>query len=399
MKKGLPPRARVDGRREAREARVAAEQVGEQLRDRPPARAGRAGSAGSRTACIHAARYSGRKFRIRRPRAAGQRIHPLREEGLARGVDPVQVLDQRHEVLRARTGRRRPGRSCAARRTARAGFASGSICGAGRSGSGTPKNSNMTGSTSRKPSSRSSRRPAMRSRDGAVVVALVDAEVGTEDLQDRQEREVLAVRHGAALEHGEPVRAAALGELEAEAALAGARLGDDADHLAVAGLRLRERRLERAQVRVAADEAGEAARARDVEARARRAEPAQLEHGHRARRRPSRRRRRGRRARSSPRRARRWRRSGSRCPARRAPPCAARARRCDPARCSPCAGRRRSCRRRPRRSGGPCASRSRGRGCASPRARSARARRAARARRSRRAARGPRARSARRRAP
>ena len=48
----------------------------------------------------------------------------------------------------------------------------------------------------------------------------------------------------------------------------------------MAGLRLRERVVERAQVRVAAHEAAEAARAGDVEARARRAEPAQLEDGH-----------------------------------------------------------------------------------------------------------------------
>ena len=98
--------------------------------------------------------------------------------------------------------------------------------GAGRSGSGTPKNSNITGSTSRKPSSSSSSRPAMLLAHGAVVVALVDAVVGAEYLEDRQQRQVLAVRHGVRLRSPPvPLRAAALGELEAEPALAGAGLG------------------------------------------------------------------------------------------------------------------------------------------------------------------------------
>ena len=66
--------------------------------------------------------------------------------------------------------------------------------------------------------------------------------------------------------------AAALGELEAEPALARSRLGHDADDLAVAGLRLLQRRLQRRHVGVAADEAREAAAPRDVEARARRAD-------------------------------------------------------------------------------------------------------------------------------
>ena len=62
-------------------------------------------------------------------------------------------------------------------------------------------------------------------------------------------------------------------ELEAQAALAGARLGDDADDLAVArACACASAASSVAHVGGAADEAREAAGARDVEARARRAD-------------------------------------------------------------------------------------------------------------------------------
>ncbi len=83
------------------------------------------------------------------------------------------------------------------------------------------------------------------------------------------------------LEDLEPALAAALAELVAEPALADAGLGDDADHGPVAGLGSLQRALENGHLLVAADEAGEAALAREVEPRARRADPRQLEDSHR----------------------------------------------------------------------------------------------------------------------
>ena len=62
-----------------------------------------------------------------------------------------------------------------------------------------------------------------------VPVPLADAEEVPEQLQDRDERDPLAVRDAARLVRGEPARAAALEELEAEPALARPRFRDDAD--------------------------------------------------------------------------------------------------------------------------------------------------------------------------
>ena len=83
----------------------------------------------------------------------------------------------------------------------------------------------------------------------AIVVLERDAEVGAEQLEDGQERNVAPVGDGAALVDAHAAGAAALEELEAQAALPGARLGHDAHHLAVARGRLLERVLERAQIR------------------------------------------------------------------------------------------------------------------------------------------------------
>ena len=65
-------------------------------------------------------------------------------------------------------------------------------------------------------------------------------------------------------------------------------LGDDADDLPVPVERPRERGLERRHLVAAADEAREAARARDVEARAQRADALELEDADRLAARPSR---------------------------------------------------------------------------------------------------------------
>src|SRR5438132_14427067 len=82
------------------------------------------------------------------------------------------------------------------------------------------------------------------------------------------------------LVHRHAAGPAALSKLEAESALPRAGLRHHTDHLPVTGLRLLECRLERRHVRIAADEAREAAAARDIEARARGAEPAEHEDVH-----------------------------------------------------------------------------------------------------------------------
>ena len=72
------------------------------------------------------------------------------------------------------------------------------------------------------------------SRGSSRAVAIPDPEEGAPQLQHGQQRDRLPVRDAAALEDRDPARATALDELGAQAALAGARLGDDADHLTVA---------------------------------------------------------------------------------------------------------------------------------------------------------------------
>src|SRR5262249_13096813 len=78
------------------------------------------------------------------------------------------------------------------------------------------------------------------------------------------------VGDGRCLEDRDPARATALDELGAQARLAGARLANDADHLTAAAARAFERGVERGHFTVAADERGEAAGPRAIEAGAER---------------------------------------------------------------------------------------------------------------------------------
>ncbi len=73
-------------------------------------------------------------------------------------------------------------------------------------------------------------------------------------------------------------RPAALQEFVAQATLAQSRFADDADDLAVAFARPRQCRLQHLHLVTAADEAREAAAARDVHARVHQAEPLKLVH-------------------------------------------------------------------------------------------------------------------------
>ncbi len=88
--------------------------------------------------------------------------------------------------------------------------------------------------------------------------ALADPEVGAQHLQHRHERDRLAVGLSLRLEDLELGLAAALRELVAEPALAGTGFGGDPDRAALAGLRSRQRRLQRVHLLAATDEAREA---------------------------------------------------------------------------------------------------------------------------------------------
>jgi hypothetical protein len=108
-------------------------------------------------------------------------------------------------------------------------------------------------------------------------LALADPEEGAQHLQHRHERGRRPVRLGLRLEDLEPVGAAALRELMAEPALADAGFGDQPDDPTPAGLRLLQRCPQLSHLLGSADEAGEAALAREVEARTRLPDPRQLE--------------------------------------------------------------------------------------------------------------------------
>ena len=108
-------------------------------------------------------------------------------------------------------------------------------------------------------------------------VAVLDPEVPAQHLQHRQERDRLAVRLTLGLVDLDPARPASLRELVAEAALADARLGDHADHRPTPLLGPLERLLEDLHLLGSADEPGEPTLSREVEPRARRARPDQLE--------------------------------------------------------------------------------------------------------------------------
>src|SRR5439155_15937541 len=110
-------------------------------------------------------------------------------------------------------------------------------------------------------------------------VVLADPKEGAHDLQDGEERYRLSVRHPLRLVHGDAACPAALREVVAEPTLADARLGDHANHPPITGERALERRLKRRHLVVAPDEAREAPRAGDVEARAQRARAFELVDG------------------------------------------------------------------------------------------------------------------------
>ena len=195
------------------------------------------------------------------------------------------------------------------------------------------------------------RRRSSRARV-AVAVLLGDAEVGAEQLEHRQERDRLPVRDAVALVDVHAARPAALEELEAEPALAGARPRRRRRRPAPLPRSARASAASSTRISSSRPTKRERPRARETSKRVRSGPtPCELEDAHRLVHALDCESRRDRRARSSPSTsAAVCSREVAPCPARRAAPCAPRGRRCGPAPCSPCADRRRSCRPRPRRS-------------------------------------------------
>ena len=147
--------ARVDRIREPLECSGPRRADRPAARGSPRARAARARSAGTCERCIHSARYSGRKLTSSRPCVPEiASTHSSSNASLA-------PSSQCRSSISSNPGR--SARACwSSRRDTRragAGAPPASIRGTGRSGSATPRKSKSTGSTSRKPSSRSSRRP------------------------------------------------------------------------------------------------------------------------------------------------------------------------------------------------------------------------------------------------
>ena len=101
----------------------------------------------------------------------------------------------------------------------------------------------------------------------AIVVRHGDVEVGAEYLENRQEGNVPAMRDRAPDEHARSARTTSLEELEAQAALAGARFGHHTNHLSRTRACRLEGVLEGADIGRAPDESRQAAPPGYVEAR------------------------------------------------------------------------------------------------------------------------------------
>jgi hypothetical protein len=197
----------------------------------------------------------------------GRELDHLLEERLARQVDPVQVLEDRHDRLAGAAGPQQ-----AMHDRVELALADLAFHGGGRSVRvGDPQEVEEQRQTVVERAVEQQQAAGHLLARGLRRVALGDAEVVAEQLQDRKQRDGLPMRDRARDAHPHPARPAALGEFQAEPALAGARLGHHTHDLALTGEGTRERGLERGQLVGPSHEAREPARARDVEARADRA--------------------------------------------------------------------------------------------------------------------------------
>src|SRR5713226_8510438 len=113
--------------------------------------------------------------------------------------------------------------------------------------------------------------------DPSLVVRRFDLEVRSQQLDHRQVARRLAVGDGPGLDDQTALGAVRVRELPEQPRLAHAGLTDYGDHLALAGLRLREGGEQSIHLGVAADEGGQTPGRRGLQARAYRARPGQLE--------------------------------------------------------------------------------------------------------------------------
>ena len=112
--------------------------------------------------------------------------------------------------------------------------------------------------------------------DLAVGLAVVHVEVGLEEIDDGQVAGRLAVGHGARLQDEPVLGAVGVGELVEQARLAHPGLADGRHELTVPGASLLEALAELLDLGVPADEAGEPAGRRGLQARSQRADPGEL---------------------------------------------------------------------------------------------------------------------------
>jgi hypothetical protein len=192
----------------------------------------------------------------------GNRFRERRDEGLARAIDPVKVVDQHDERLLVAQGVSEPAQE--GEQIALLGLRvhlRRRILGGGH----TEKLEDDGHHVAKAFVEEQQRAGDLPSRLGALVLC-GDSEVGAPELEDRQIGNRPSVRRAMALVDEDPARTTTLDELEAEAALTHARIGDNADDLPVPCDRLLERRLENRHLALAADELGEAARMGDIEA-------------------------------------------------------------------------------------------------------------------------------------
>ena len=341
-KNGIAARARSDERGERRDRRARAHPVAHQLRQRLRTERRHRQLQHPRLARPVGLVLGAEVDQQQRARRA-HRLDDLRQEQVAAGIDPVQVVDQQHDRL---------GLGAQLHQTAQEGeepaLAHRGLELERRAPSGppTPRKSSTRARSSAKASSSSASSPAIFCARLARPVLLGDAEQVAQQLEQRQIRNRLAVR-----------RAVGLVDHRARGRGSARRTRRTGGSCRRPPRRPRRRRVPCLRARAASADSSasissprptkrDRPRAREVSRRVRwlptpsstktptgSRTPLTWHRPERAQRRRSRRR-----ASACA--------ATARCrPAARAAPCAAPGRRCGPAPCSPCAGRRRSCRR------------------------------------------------------
>jgi hypothetical protein len=255
----IAARALVDPCSEARDARVATQEILEQVLDGlgPERSQGQLSVPGLLRPLGSELRAEVHDQQVVRP---GDGIHPLLQEGLAGGVEPVKVLDERDQRIALSLNH--------ALQDAEDELLAGVWIHLRRRivGVRCPEALEHERQDLAKAGIEQQQSAGDLLPHGTRVVLVVEAVVGAEDLEHREERDVPPVGDRVSLEHLDSAGANALQELEAQAALAGPRIGDDAHDLPAPGHRLLQRVLQGLHIVVAANEACETAGPRDIEA-------------------------------------------------------------------------------------------------------------------------------------